>query len=191
MTLVLPEHLAHLDLVENAPTLLDTAWALFCRPGEDACHRYGLGRIWNPSRSVVVWVMLNPSTADAFKLDPTVARCRTRAEGWGAGGIVVLNAFGLRSTNPKGLRAVADPVGVDNDAVARWLLGPAGPYTVARVILGWGANPTLVKTGRGRDMLALLAELGIRPACLKVTDKGFPQHPLYVGYDQQPVPYAT
>lgn len=188
MTLRLPAGLSHLDLVENAPTLIEQAWALFCPMG---CHRYGLGRIWNPSRSVIVWVMLNPSTADAFRLDPTVSRCRRRAESWMAGGIVVLNAFGLRSTDPDVLRDHGDPVGCDNDAVIRWLLGPDGPYTVARVILGWGADNTLVKTGRGAAMLTLLRELDVRPACLKVTKGGHPQHPLYVGYRHQPVPFTA
>lgn len=187
MTLRLPDDLRHLGLVENAPTLFERAWALFCPIG---CHRYGLGRIWNESRSVVVWIMLNPSVADAFRLDPTVERCRRRAESWMAGGIVVLNAFGLRSTNPDALRDHGDPVGCDNDTVVRWLLGPASPYTVARVILGWGTNGTLVKTGRDQDMLALLGELGVRPACLKRTKAGHPQHPLYVGYEHQPVPFT-
>lgn len=186
--LQLPASLGHLDLVEDAPTLWETASALFCASG---CHRYALTRVWDGSRSVVVWIMLNPSTADAFSLDPTLSRCRVRSGSWMSGGMVVANAYALRSTDPGVLRGHPDPVGVDNDAVIRWVLGPDFPHLVARVVVGWGANSTLIRQGRGREVLDLIGELGHRPVCLKVTKGGHPQHPLYVGYDQDTSPYVS
>lgn len=184
--MILPPYLAHLDLVEHTPTLVETASALFCPAG---CHRYALTRVWDPSRPVVAWIMLNPSVADAFRSDATVTRCRVRGEQWMAGGLIVLNAYAQRSTDPAALRRHPDPVGVDNDAVFRWLLGPDRPWTVGRVIVGWGSDQTLVRSGRDRQVLDLLDGLGVRPMCLKHTATGHPQHPLYVGYQHEPVVY--
>jgi hypothetical protein len=182
----LPAHLAYLELVENEPSLLESASALFCPAG---CHRYALTRLWGTG-PVVVFVMLNPSTADAFRLDPTVTRCRARAERAGAGGLLVLNAYGLRATDPTELRRHSDPVGADNDAVIRWLLADGGPLPVGPVIVGWGSDATLRRDRRDQRMLDLIGGLGHRPMCLKRTAGGYPQHPLYVSYRDQPHEYT-
>jgi len=149
----------------------------------DRVHRYALAREWDAARPPAVFVMLNPSTADAFIMDPTVTRCRGFAITWGCGGLLVLNAFALRSTDPRRLRTHPDPVGVDNDRVISAVLdaGEVGPVTVA-----WGSDPTLLRSGRAGQLLTLLREHGLHPQCLGMTKDGHPRHPLYVRGDTQP-----
>ncbi len=81
----------------------------------------------------VAFVGLNPSTATAEQDDPTVRRCRQFASDWGFTGFYMLNLFAYRSTDPQGLKGVADPVGPANDAVIC-----ATCHTVDRVVCCWG-----------------------------------------------------
>ena len=93
-------------------------------------YRYTLRRAWDagPSHSgTVCWVMRNPSTADADKLDPTLRRCRGFTLGWGFAAMSVVNLYALRSTDPRGLWDTSDPVGPDNDEAIRRGDDPRGP----------------------------------------------------------------
>lgn len=171
----------HLILDQDDALVGPPATALFspCRT-----YRYALTRTWD-DRPPAVFLMLNPSTANAFQLDPTVRRCVGFARRWGHGGLVVLNAFALRSTDPRGLRTVDDPVGPDNDQViADVLTGHPGPVVVA-----WGAEPYVTATGRDRELAELLR--AARPVCLGLTAAGHPRHPLYVRGDAAPIPFPT
>jgi hypothetical protein len=150
-------------------------------------YRYALTREWAPDHPPAVFVMLNPSTADAWLLDPTLTRCRNYAIAWGCGGLIVLNAFALRSTDPRALRSHPDPVGPDNDQVIASVLcaGQTGP-----VVVGWGADPALRQWGaRDWEVIRLLHAGGIEPVCLGQTKAGFPRHPLYLPADVEPSPY--
>ena len=85
------------------------------------------------------FLLLNPSTADEVKNDPTVERCERRARKGGHGGLIVTNIFGWRSTDPKGLNEPEDPVGELNDKTIR-----AATMSAARTVCGWGsAGPKL------------------------------------------------
>src|SRR5690606_18576726 len=84
-------------------------------------YRYLLTRpipapFWKPDAGEAVFVMLNPSTADASEDDPTIRRCIGFAKEWGCTGLTVANLYALRSTDPKGLWKHRDPVGPENDA---------------------------------------------------------------------------
>lgn len=90
---------------------------------------------------VMVWVMLNPSTADGESDDPTIRKCMGFARRSSHGGIIVVNLFAYRATDPKTLRSIADPVGPDNDDHILWACQAThGPQDSTR-IAGWGANP--------------------------------------------------
>lgn len=159
---------------EHSATLDERATAAFspCR-----AYRYALTRVWDPERPLAVFVMLNPSTADAFTVDPTIRRCLGFARSWAAGGLLVLNLFALRSTDPTALYAHPDPVGPDNDLViAEWFSTAAaldGP-----VICAWGVHGALA--GRAQRVGQLLRAQGVRALCLGTTKGGHPRHPLYV-----------
>lgn len=151
-----------------------------CRP-----YRYALTRTWD-SRPPAVFCMLNPSTADAFRLDPTLTRCRDFARRWRCGGMVIINAFGLRATDPKVLRHHPDPVGPHNDAVIAAVLaaGDVGP-----VVVGWGGDVTMARSGRAADLLKVIRAAGRHPLALDVNRDGTPKHPLYVSARTRPTPY--
>lgn len=139
----------------------------------DERYRYRLRRIWGPEPPLVV-IGLNPSTATAEIDDPTVQRCQGFARRWGHGGLVMLNLFAWRSTNPKVLTGLADPVGPDND---QWLL----QETTGRTTLcAWGNHGAL--RGRARAVCRLLAGRDLR--CLGITNAQAPRHPLYIRQTQ-------
>jgi len=78
-------------------------------------YRYSLTRRWGDGE-IQTWLMLNPSTADEVKNDPTVERCQRRAQQSGFGALEVVNIFALRSTDPSALYVDGiDPIGPDND----------------------------------------------------------------------------
>jgi hypothetical protein len=141
-------------------------------------YRYALTRRWS-ARPLAVFVMLNPSTADALVDDPTIRRCAGFARRWTCGGIGVVNLYGLRATDPRELRDHPDPVGPDNDLVIASLLSddqPAGP-----VVCAWGAHPGTAE--RAQQVMELLRNRRISPLCLGTTKGGQPRHPLYVRGD--------
>lgn len=162
-------------------TLLGGATAEFspCRT-----YRYALTRRWAATGPVATFVMLNPSTADAFTVDPTVRRCLGFARAWGCAGLTVLNAFALRSTDPKALTGHPDPVGPDNDATIRryLIVTDGGP-----VIAAWGADRAVRAHQRDTVLCALVREFtGGVLQCLGTTAAGAPRHPLYMRGDVRP-----
>jgi hypothetical protein len=142
-------------------------------------YRYMLSRAGDmaAARGPAVFIMLNPSTADAEVDDPTIRRCRGFAQAWRCNGIQVLNLYALRSTDPKGLWTHPEPVGPDND---EWL-GRA-VNSGEDVVCAWGAN---ARPERVREVVRLLHACGARLKCLGVTQSGAPRHPLYIAASQK------
>jgi hypothetical protein len=134
-------------------------------------YRYWLMRTWTAAKPVVCWVMLNPSTADAERDDPTIRRCIGFSRRWDFGGLVVVNLFAWKATRPNELTNASDPIGPRNDSVI--VHHTAG----RRVIVAWGTHGDL--GGRDRTVLQLLANAS-QVECLGVTNNGQPKHPLYV-----------
>lgn len=154
-----------------------TAGAVFSSCGR---YRYTLWRTWCREDKLVCWVMLNPSTADASKLDPTCTRCLKYAQRWGYGRMIVTNIFALRSTDPQALYETDDPIGPDND---RAILESAGSADL--VIAAWGAHGALLS--RGEEVLQSLIGIGVHVHVLRMTKSGHPGHPLYLPADLRPV----
>ena len=132
-------------------------------------YRYRLWREWEPSRPRVLWIMLNPSTADEATLDPTIRRCVGFAKAWGFGGIDVVNLYAWRATDPRRLRAAKDPVGPANDEAIAVAVQKA-PVVVA----AWGNHP--MARARGRAIRLLAARLDKPLWCLGLTGAGEPRH---------------
>ena len=159
-----------------ASSLLGDRQALF---STDKVYRYVLIITWDENLPSLVVIMLNPSTADEFKNDPTVERCERRARRGGYGSLVVLNLFALRSTDPRGLYETHDAVGPLNDRAIALFTEGAGA-----VVCGWGTHGALI--GRGGQVLDLLKSLGIVALAYQLNRDGSPKHPLYVGYNHDP-----
>lgn len=167
------------ELLSGLPVDVDTDLTAYAEAAFDPSrvYRYALTRTWDPAAPALPWIMLNPSTADAFQLDPTVRRCIDFSRRWGYGGLAVLNLYALRSTDPRGLRQLhPEPIGQDNDDVIRRVLAAFGSdYLVTACAWGSNADP-----GRARHVLQLTRDTGRTPMCLGRTRSGQPRHPLYV-----------
>lgn len=150
--------------------------------------RYRLSLTWDPSRWPMFVLMLNPSTADEVANDPTVERCERRARRLDYGGLVVLNLFAYRATDPDDMKRAPDPVGPENDRIIRETLKPFPDLPGREVLAGWGAHGGHL--GRDRAVAALLAELGSRVMCLGTTAAGQPRHPLYLKNDAELRPWS-
>ena len=124
--------------------------------------------------------MLNPSTADEEKLDPTCTRARRYAERWGYGALIVTNVFGWRATDPKGLYRVKDPVGRGNDeAIAR------AAREAALVVCAWGNHA--LHGERSAQVVEILRGAKVALHALRVNANGEPAHPLYLPGDLEPL----
>lgn len=142
-------------------------------------YRYWLQRKIEGGRTRIpvplVFVMLNPSTADADVDDPTIRRCMGFAKTWGYGSLEVINLYALRSTDPKNLKLHSDPVGPNNLACMVSVMG-----RMVDVVCAWGGK---VDQHRVDTFLALARTLRIDLWCLKVNKDGSPKHPLYAKAD--------
>ena len=98
-------------------------------------YRYKLWRLWDDTRPEVMFIMLNPSTADATADDPTIRRCIGFARAWGYGGVRVGNLFAWRTPYPQALRSALDPIGRHNDSALCELAEGA-----ALVVAAWGVH---------------------------------------------------
>lgn len=138
----------------------------------------------DPNRHVAVaFVMLNPSTADAERDDPTIRRCIGYARRWGYGKLIVGNAYAWRSTDPAGLWTAPDPVGPDNDQHIKQIARDAD-----LVVCAWGAHAS---ADRARRVYELITSAGRQPRALTLTKAGAPGHPLRLRADLRPVPWTT
>lgn len=174
-----------------------TGWARF---SDDKVMRYRLAVSLTgepvetiPRSQTVVFVMLNPSTADAFVLDPTIRRCVSFARSWDASAVEVVNLFALRSTSPDALYPRATLVvrigdradgdiggGLDNDEQV--LMACSGAH---RVVAAWGKHGALGR--RGDHVRQMLTSRGIQLYRLAGNQDGSPKHPLYIKGGTPPV----
>lgn len=145
----------------------------------DRKYRYALQRIWNPSLPVVMFIGLNPSTADEICDDPTVTRCQNYARDWGYGGLYMTNLFAYRSTDPQALFTAPNPVGDETDAYIKKLSHKAGI-----VVAVWGNHGSHLS--RSKAVLTMLE----KPHYLKLNKSGEPAHPLYLARTLRPISFS-
>lgn len=145
-------------------------------------YRYSLTRVWEPAGRKVFFVMLNPSTATEVQNDPTVERCERRARTLGFGAFQVANIFAWRDTDPRKMRAAADPIGPGNDAAIS-----EGCDWADQIICAWGTHGE--HRGRGPQVEALMRATGLSLSHLGLSKAGHPKHPLYIAYVVQPEPW--
>lgn len=147
----------------------------------DEKYRYVLIRTWNTLATdpfglrYVIFVGLNPSTADATVDDPTIRRCVNYAKAWGFTGMGMLNLFALRATQPSDMMKEIEPVGEFNDKWIKYFTEDAG-----LVVACWGAHGSFL--GRDKVVRAMIPHLNY----LRLTKQGHPAHPLYLPGNLEP-----
>lgn len=150
-------------------------------------YRYTLLRDFGMQAPPLTAVMLNPSTADDVKDDPTIRRLIGFAKAWGHGSLLVLNLFAIRATDPREMLRADDPVGPGNDEAIRHALQQAQDGGLP-VLAAWGAHGG----HRRRDFFVTHRLVdGVQWVCLGRTHAGFPRHPLYVPSCVSAVPFAA
>lgn len=152
-------------------------------------YRYSLTRVWDDNKPRVLFIMLNPSTADAEKDDPTIRRCIGFAKDWGYGGIYVVNLFSRRATNPKDLLNAPFVVGVENEKWFRRMSALAH-----LVVCAWGNSAIVDKLQKRLDScwkpLSWIDKS--KPLhYLELSNDGTPKHPLYLPKTLKPVRYEV
>lgn len=138
-------------------------------------YRYSLKREWDKDKPFVLFICLNPSTADDKNDDPTLIRCINYAKRWGYGGVRMANLFAYRATKPQDMLSSKDPTGVDNDKWLRKLSKGAG-----LVVAAWGNYGKHM--GRSDKIRQKFSNLYY----LKLNASGEPSHPLYLKSNLKP-----
>ncbi len=146
---------------------------------EDRKYRYALWRIWDPTKPLVMFIGVNPSTANEVKTDATITRVRNFASDWGYGGFYMMNLFGIVSKYPEVLVTDPNPVGDNNG----WLEKIAARCST--VIFAWGAFKQAKE--RCKDVIAMFPDA----CCLKHNKDGSPMHPLMALGSLTPIKFAN
>ena len=145
-------------------------------------YRYQLREIWDESKPLVMWLLMNPSVACIDYADPTLIRTGKFARSWGCGGQLVANVHAYRATDKNRLLEVKDPVGPENDEMILKMANEA-----KTIVLAFGQPPKMLRS-RGQDLIKLLRHhSGL--SYLRLSQDGTPSHPLYLPSDLSPQPY--
>lgn len=141
-------------------------------------YRYRLWRIWDETLQNVMFMLHNPSTADASVDDPTVRRCIRFARDWGYGGIFIGNISPYRATNPDELKGKDLKVLIPDENLGHTI--EMAQYCHLHVL----AHGVLATKELNLFLLPL-----VRWHCLGKTQDGYPKHPLYLKSDLKPIPF--
>ncbi len=141
-------------------------------------YRYVLSRTWDSKKKTILFIGLNPSTADEQIDDPTIRRCINYAQNWGYGSLLMVNLFAYRATMPTELKKVKNPIGNDNDLHIKELI-----KKVDLAVAAWGNEGSLLN--RDKEIKKIIPNL----MCLKINKSGQPAHPLYQKKDLQLIKY--
>lgn len=144
----------------------------------DKKYRYALWRRWDPTLKTIMFIMLNPSTADETKNDPTIHKCMEYAKRWGYGTLLVGNVYAYRSSDPRVLSTIQNPIGELCDSYI---------YEMAKhsdmIIAAWGNN--IISDNRVNAIRAITGKL----YCLEKSKSRHPKHPLYLRKTLKPISF--
>lgn len=152
---------------------MDTQLMLFPRVmdgifNDDRKYRFALWKIWNDKLPLVMFIGLNPSTANEYKPDPTITRVTEFAKDWGYGGFYMLNLFTYVTAYPKELKQCNDP-----EKLSDFYL-----YNISSkcktVVFAWG------KFKQAEERAKKVIEMFPNAYCFFKNKDGSPRHPLYV-----------
>lgn len=158
----------------------------FCAAVVSSCglYRYKLQRTWGARGGAeVLWIMLNPSTADETHDDPTIRRCRNFSKAWGYDGMLVVNLYAYRTAHPRELRnAWLSGIDIVGPHSRLYLQDAAGD--AALIVCAWGQRGPIPRVAF--DMRRELYKSS--PCALAYTKSGEPRHPLMLPKNLKPIP---
>lgn len=144
-------------------------------------YRWWLFRSWS-ELPLVIWIMMNPSTADHQKNDPTILKIIRYSTRWKYGAALVLNIYAFRTSRPENLpQVMKEAIGRSNNWWIKTLFRFAARKSIP-VVCAWG-----VKHGdRGCQVRRMAANAGLQLLCLEVALNGEPKHPRFLSEDLRP-----
>jgi hypothetical protein len=135
----------------------------------DRKYRYSLWRIWDRKLSLVMFIGLNPSTANETESDPTIRSCGRIAKANGYGGFYMMNCWAYIATDPKLLKH--NPMSDEwNNNMLTVIASKC-----KTVVFAWGNFKVVSETGRDKE----LTEMFPNAKALSINKNGSPKHPLY------------
>lgn len=152
---------------------------------ERRTHRFRLRRGWLPAShcnplgfSDLLFVGLNPSTADEACDDPTIRRLTAHARFWGYPGFTIVNLWACCASSPESIRLNAD-LEEENTVVLRQAMKHS-----KKIVCIWGSH------WRVWEMLVKVAvQAGRWLYCFEENANGMPRHPLYLQVGRQMKPW--
>jgi hypothetical protein len=172
--------------MSNLSLFEDDSASNVCDMSPCSVYRYRLSRHLGGSLPPLVFVMLNPSTADAIVPDPTWTRCLGFGRRFDRESVIAVNLFPFRTPYPETLRD-AQKAGVD-------IIGPRGnqPLTdiAGTIVCAWGPPKWPFVRERARDVASLLTRSGHTLFCLGTAKDGSPRHPLMMPNNSILTPWA-
>ena len=152
-----------------------------------ATHRYFLRRrlslLPTALTTACLFIMLNPSRADAKRSDNTVTRCMKFAQLWGFHQLWVCNLFALRTPYPADLNKDGDPIGRQNDEYITMAIQQAD-----QIVVAYGNHGAYMD--RGHHVIDMIRYEGKQAKAFGLTAQGHPIHPLargkmWIPYDRE------
>ena len=152
-------------------------------------HRYALWRFWDEELPKLVIIGLNPSTADETDDDPTIRRCIGFAHREGLGGLLMLNLFSWRSSEPSDLHRVLHRPEMQTAMREnrRTIIRVAARHHDGCFVAAWGSNMLARGQWLKLDVRKYLPNL----YCFGLTQAGSPKHPLYLAASTQLMPFNS
>lgn len=149
---------------------------------QNRLYRYSLWRIWDESMPKLMFIGLNPSTANETENDPTIKSCIRIAQSNGYGGIYMTNCWAYISTDPEALRNHRfDETVCDWNNDGLWVI----KSKCKDVCFAWGSFQIVKESGRDKELF----EMFPNAMCLAINKNGSPKHPLYCKSDTKLIPW--
>lgn len=161
--------------VEKGDLFGSERWGAVLSPAEDgqSLYRYLLWRLYDETKPLLAVLMLNPSKATHEMGDRTVDGLLRRAKRRGYGGILIMNCFAFRATEPADMKRAKDPIGPANDDVIGIVLEES-----LDLLCAWGVNA--VHMDREKEVKCAILSGNAKPHVLRLCANGAPEHPLYI-----------
>jgi hypothetical protein len=140
--------------------------------------RYALWRIWDEAKPLVMFIGLNPSTANESDDDPTIKSICRISKYNGYGGVYMMNCFPYISTDPAKL--AIHQCSSYNDLFIEDVA-----TNCKDVVFAWGGFRVVKDLGIDKK----LSEKFPDAKALFVNKDGSPKHPLYVKSETKLINY--
>lgn len=145
-------------------------------------YRFLLWRFWD-DRPKMLFVGLNPSTANELEDDPTIRRLCNFARSLGYGGLYACNVFSRITPYPSELKAGTAIHPADTHALKMV------SELVVLSVCGWGDG--IERADYGISRANTIKEYLKVPMCFGLTSRGNPKHPLYLRKDAELEEYGV